>query len=44
MELPTDLKNYRAEDYDSFRLMTAENAGIALLVLVALVCILEPVL
>ena len=44
MALPTDLKNYKAEDYDSFRLMTAENAGIALLILVALVCIFEPLL
>ena len=44
MELPEDMKNYRAEDYDSFRLMTAENAGLALLILVALVCIFEPIL
>lgn len=41
MELPSDMKNYRAEDYDSFRLMTAENAGLALLILVALVVIFE---
>ena len=44
MELPTDMKNYQAEDYDSLRLLSAENAGLALLILVALVCIFEPIL
>ncbi len=41
MELPSDMKDYRASDYDSFALLKPENAGLALLVLVALVCIFE---
>ena len=44
MNLPHDLKSYKASDYDSFRLLTAENAGLLLLVLVALLVVLEPVL
>lgn len=44
MELPTDMKDYQASDYDSFRLLVPEHAGIALLILVALICIFEPVL
>lgn len=42
MELPHDMKNYRAEDYDSFRLMPSECAGWILLGIVALACIFEP--
>lgn len=43
MPLPTDLKNYRAED-DAFSLIPPHTAGWALLALVGLACILEPVL
>ena len=41
MNLPHDLKSYKASDYDSFALLTPENAGLALLILVALVVIFE---
>ena len=44
MELPTDMKNYRAEDYDSFQLIPAHSAGWIILALVALAVIFEPVL
>ena len=44
MRTPEDLKHYQASDYDSFQLLVPEHAGIALLIIVALVCILEPVL
>jgi len=43
MELPHDMKNYRAEDYDSSRLMPSECAGWMLLAAVILACILEPI-
>ena len=42
MQLPTDMKGYRAADYDSFQLMPAECAGWLLLAAVVLACILEP--
>ena len=42
MNLPTDMKSYRAKDYDSFQLMPAECAGWALLAAVVLACTLEP--
>ena len=42
MQLPADMKNYRAEDYDSFQLMPESCAGWTLLAAVVLACILEP--
>lgn len=42
MQLPTDMKNYKGSDYDSFSLIPANCAGWALLVVVVLACILEP--
>jgi len=42
MNLPTDMKNYKGSDYDSFQLMPAECAGWLLLAAVVLACILEP--
>ena len=45
MELPEDMKRFNGQEWDdSFRLLSPENAGIALLILVALVCIFEPLL
>ena len=43
MELPQDLKNFNGADYDdAFQLFPAESAGWILLGIVALACILEP--
>lgn len=45
MPLPTDLKNYRSEDYeDAFQIVSRYSAGYALLGMVALAVILAPVL
>jgi len=43
MRTPEDLRHYRAEDCDSFRLMPKECAGWTLLAAVILACILEPI-
>ena len=42
MQLPTDMKGYRAKDYDSFSLIPPNCAGWTLLIVVVLACILEP--
>ena len=42
MQLPTDMKSYKGSNYDSFSLIPANCAGWALLVVVVLACILEP--
>lgn len=43
MQTPHDLRNFRSEDYDdSFQLLPPSSAGWAILTLVALACILEP--
>lgn len=42
MNLPTDMKSYKASDYDSFQLFSGSAAGWALLAAVVLACILEP--
>lgn len=45
MDLPHDLKNFRAEDYDDpFQIISRYSAGYALLVGVILAIILAPVL
>jgi hypothetical protein len=42
MDLPTDMKDYKGSDYDSFQLLPSECAGWTLLAAVVLACILEP--
>ena len=42
MNLPTDMKDYKGSDYDSFQLLPSECAGWTLLAAVVFACILEP--
>ena len=44
MRLPSDLKDYRADRLGAFRLIEEGTAGLALLCLVALLCIFAPVM